>query len=286
MTLEDHVVLEATVGDAPRRRLNLCCLGCEDNPPYGPTHHTATMILNILKQTAEYYEKSISIHITVFRVQQMDYPPSFRDFDGVLLPGSFSSAYDEDEWILKLKSVIVEELWPRGIPTWAICFGHQVLAHALPGGLCTKTPAGPQAGCCVMESTPDQPLSSSKRISLLYTHGDMVKQLPDMACSLGGNSKVPIQSAVYCKSDVTTGEVKPVFVTFQAHPEYASEGPEQPTLKNIMEAMQKRKEITVVQAKEALSEVQEHWDDVYMHSLDVVKKSCDLLGWFDNIGDQ
>lgn len=264
-----------------RPSLHLCLLGCEDNPPYGPTAHTATMFLNLLQQTAEKEKINLDIAISVYRVQQFEYPDSYKEFDGVILPGSFSAAYAEDEWIVRLKEVVRDDLWAKKVPTLGVCFGHQILAHAIDGGLATKNPAGSQAGCRFLDTMTEQSkpfvVDSASQIPLLYTHGDMVEKLPSVATGLGGTSIVPIQGAVYHSP---TDPTKPVFVTFQAHPEYASEGPEQVTLKTIMQKMEERGAISDAERETAIKLVDEHWDAIYESSVQVLSSTCRLLEWF------
>ena len=231
-----------------KKELHLCCLGCDDSPPYGPTQHTAQMFLHLLVSALQHEypvppdaatssatdaSHQLRIQISVYRCQQMDYPSDYSAFDGILLPGSFSGAYEMDEWIQRLKVEISTILYPQSIPTFGVCFGHQIYAHALgegdqggvaaggggnSGGRAIPCPAGPQIGChkfnCTdlgiqffMKEKEDHGAGGrasslaeevpSQVVELLYTHGDMVESLPWCAKSLGGNNQVPIQAAVY-----------------------------------------------------------------------------------------
>jgi len=164
----------------------------------------------------------ISITITVYEAKQGIYPKSemeWSSYDGILLPGSFSSAYENDEWIQKLKCVIQSEIHTKGRKTLAVCFGHQIFAHSFhitkhgddessnidndSGGLATPCPRGLQVGWrgFTTESEwikPQSESSSRECLSMLYTHGDMVHSLPKhCAVSLGGTDTVPIQAAAY-----------------------------------------------------------------------------------------
>jgi GMP synthase-like glutamine amidotransferase len=282
------------------RSLHLCMLGCEDQPPYGPTTHTARMLLNLLLQAASLDNLQIDIKITIYRVQKQlqphvfDVPDSYDDFDGVLLPGSFSAAYDEDEWISYLKeNVIRNVLWEQQIPTMGICFGHQVIAHTLGDDSCGQAgpcPLGKQVGWRTFDCNPILPCDSGidkagetsptdrgQPIHLLYTHGDLVVSLPSVAKSLGGTIAVPILGAVYYGSNDAN---KPVFCTFQAHPEYASEGPEQPTLSASLELMEKRG--CIENCSSYMDSVQQNWERIYRDSISVTLATCRLLKWFPN----
>lgn len=275
---DDRVVLDAIVGDGePTASLHLGMLGCEDQAPYGPTNHTGTMFLDLLTQAAEQEDLSISIKITIYRVQQFDYPDSYAEFDGVLLPGSFSSAYDTDDWILHLKQVIRRNLWPQCIPTMGVCFGHQILAHALEGGLASKCPSGTQAGIRSFRTEPGTGFGAhghgEPTLTLLYTHGDAVATLPCMAKSLGGTPEVPILGAVYY-----SGDDVPIFCTFQAHPEYASQGPKQPTLRTSLCEMEERGAIS--NHSLYIEQVEERWGPVYRDSIHVMASTCKMLKWF------
>lgn len=53
-------------------------------------------------------------------------------FVGFLIPGSKSSAYDQDDWILTLARVI-RQLHEQRRQLVGVCFGHQLIAHALGG---------------------------------------------------------------------------------------------------------------------------------------------------------
>ena len=52
--------------------------------------------------------------------------PTWDPFDGVIVPGSAASAYDDELWIERL-CVAIRDLVKRAIPTFGICFGHQVM---------------------------------------------------------------------------------------------------------------------------------------------------------------
>ena len=218
-----------------RRSLRLCMLGCEDHPPYGPTEATGALFLDLVTSAihsaypvanagldAAEVAVDFDVFITIFTVQVMDYPAQWDEFDGILIPGSFSSAYETFPWIERLKDVIQNEIYANKRKTLAICFGHQLYAHSFnqhdgQGGLCQPCPHGHQVGRILSSLTREgsallnQPAVASLHVSsdaleskpnaetiqLMYTHGDHVASLPPCAVSLFGNDSVPIQAAAY-----------------------------------------------------------------------------------------
>lgn len=220
--------------NVPSKDLKLMMISCEDEPPYGPSTNIAEMFLELFSNAylQLHQNKVLNVSITVYEAKQKDYPTVEEEwelFDGILLPGSFSSAYDSDEWIQQLKGVIQTEIYEKERKTLAICFGHQVVAHSFADSNCPKQqqpcipcPASIQLGPRKFEtkfasSTSNTNFMNGK--SILYTHGDMVQKLPDCAETLGGNEFVPIHGAVY----FTKESKKPFIYSFQGHPEYASE---------------------------------------------------------------
>jgi GMP synthase-like glutamine amidotransferase len=286
----DRTVLEKTVGSSngtSPARLRLMMLGCEDKPPYGPTDHTGALFLDLICQSLKELTTSCWIvTIVVYRVQKLDYPASVEEwdtYDGILLPGSFSAAYDDEVWIQRLRQVIMEEVFGR--PTLGICFGHQVFAHSFTDGEAVKCPAGSQAGRKSFSLTKQGNLflNGKKSLDLYYTHGDMVQKLPACAVSLGGTDKVPIQAAVYFRSEqeATSGRDRPIAITFQAHPEYAS--PQlglHMTLGSILSAMENRGDFTSEQGRKYRQDAIEHYAIVERDSICVMKTVGILLGWF------
>mmetsp|Transcript_14387 Transcript_14387/g.31507 ORF Transcript_14387/g.31507 Transcript_14387/m.31507 type:complete len:385 (-) Transcript_14387:129-1283(-) len=280
-----------------KNTLRLLFLGCERRPPYGPVEHTSRMILNVIRAAVERHGAAedddggherkglprapLEISFDMYDIvvdgasDSRDHAtPSLLDwdgYDGIILPGSFSGAYDNDPWIRSLRHVLRTRVWSRFIPTLGICFGHQVLAHALPGGrACSIDPEGIQKryGRRRMELTSEGRkvlrlcLRDEKGPSLLYTHGDMVETLPNCAVCLGGDEQelagvnknhggvervrstpytVPVHAAAYFRTEEdadtfrTTGKGRPWAVTVQGHPEYVTLGGRNVSFPGILE---------------------------------------------------
>lgn len=166
-TDERQKIVDEGKGDG--RDLVLLFLGCEAKPPYGPYLHTAGLFMDLMEVAIEKRAAGrqrprpevSSIVLRIYPVSQGVFPTTqdLHEADGVILPGSFNSAYDEEKWILRLKELIQSELVAKAIPALGVCFGHQIYAHSfgkgehrdggdadVHAGSAAKCPAGPQAG--------------------------------------------------------------------------------------------------------------------------------------------
>jgi GMP synthase-like glutamine amidotransferase len=263
-------------------RLQLLFLGCEAKPPYGPYRHTATLFLNLLRKSCP----TKTIHLKVYHASEGQLPTSaeLQSCDGVILPGSFNSAYDTDAWVVDLRTLIQDELVRKGIKTLGTCFGHQLYAHSFPNANTTKCPAGPQAGHKTFAvSQQGLDFFSKSTLDLYYTHGDMVESLPSQGISLGGNENVPIQAALYTSTATTTtnnnnnnNNKSIMAVTFQAHPEFITDHPT--TLLQIINAMEERGD--VYDGPKIKQMAQENFSSVETDSIHVIKIVGTALGWF------
>ena len=249
------------------------------------------------------------------------FPPE-RDldrFDGVILPGSFASAYDTTlPWVEGLADWIQHTLVDRAIPTLGVCFGHQLYAHSFSrqqqpagGGTAVRCPSGPQAGRRTTTPTDlgraflgvARSEENGGGLDLLYTHGDMVENLPlSIGVSLGGNDAVPIQAALYVSSPGATtaseieetirrggggGKTTPptdgpgvIAVTFQAHPEFAASNKGDGTYREILEMMHDRGDVSDEDHATALDDADANRNRVRQQSLDAMVAAGRLLGWF------
>ena len=99
------------------------------------------------------------------------------DADAVVVSGSRASVYWDDPWISALTGWVGDAV-DRGLPTLGVCYGHQVVAHALGG---TVEPAGEyELGYVTIERAGDSPLLSGlpDRFTAFASHSDAVVELP------------------------------------------------------------------------------------------------------------
>ena len=277
---------EATTTCEEIRTLTLCFLGTEPKMPYGPVKHTAQLFFELFEQVIEAnnpLRKCWLLRMEVFDVQKGEFPQEKQvlSYDGYILPGSFSAAYDTEKWIEDLKSFIQENIVRHEIPTLGICFGHQILAHSFEDGNVIATPSGPRAGPYEMKMTEaGKQLLKWDSIPLFYSHGDCVEKLPSCATKLAGSDTVSVLAAVY-KSEKTG---KPYAITFQAHPEFASSKDLglYRTLGLIMDAMKARKALTEEQRVKQWEKATLQYESVQRSSLDLVASVFQHLGWLDD----
>jgi GMP synthase-like glutamine amidotransferase len=131
--------------------------------------------------------------------------------DGYVLTGSASSVLDPDPWIADAAAFVREAVAAR-VPLAGVCFGHQLVAHAL-GGRVGRAPGGWNAG--VHEYALAAPLAPDGRAPqrLHAMHQDQVLEPPAGATVWASSPRCPV-------AGLTVGDT---VWTVQGHPEMTTD---------------------------------------------------------------
>ena len=130
--------------------------------------------------------------------------------DGYLITGSRYDAVDDRPWIRDL-AALVRSAHAAAVPTVGICFGHQLIAHAL-GGRVERAEVGWGVGVHPATLTPigTHRLGNPERFHLLLSHQDQVLALPPGAQLLATSDHAPVAA-------FAVGSM----LGFQGHPEFS-----------------------------------------------------------------
>jgi GMP synthase-like glutamine amidotransferase len=149
----------------------------------------------------------------VYDAQNGRLPAQIDACDAYLITGSLNGAYDEQPWIAALKSFI-RQCHAAEKKMVGICFGHQILAHAL-GGRTEKSANGWGLGLKSFEIVGEKPWMNGgpDHCSLYFSHQDQVVELPPGAERLG--SSAFCENALFTLDDHVLG--------IQGHPEFTKD---------------------------------------------------------------
>lgn len=140
---------------------------------------------------------SPDLDVTVFNTAAGELPDNPADWDGVVVTGSPAMVSDREPWSESAAQWLARTV-KKEIPLLGVCYGHQLLAHAL-GGEVGYHPKGRESGTRRVE------LLASAKDDLLFghmpntfnaqlTHMQSVLSLPPGAVLLGHNEFEPHQA--------------------------------------------------------------------------------------------
>lgn len=137
-------------------------------------------------------------------------PEDPRECDGWLATGSRHSVYEELAWIDEAAQ-FVRAVHGEAVPFVGVCFGHQLLAHAL-GGTVQRHAGGWGAGIQRLDIVRTEPWMepATDACHLHFMHQDQVVVAPEGAVVLG--------RADHC--EVAMFRVDDTMLGVQAHPEF------------------------------------------------------------------
>lgn len=151
-----------------------------------------------------------SLEFRVYDVEQGEYPDDIDEVDAYLITGSKSSVYEDKHWIARLMD-FVRELDRRRKKLVGICFGHQLVAHAL-GGRTEKSDKGWGVGLHShrFRNQPAWHDGGSEAFAVIVSHQDQVVEPAPGTSVLAGSE--------FCENAVC--QVGEHILTFQGHPEF------------------------------------------------------------------
>jgi GMP synthase (glutamine-hydrolysing) len=120
----------------------------------------------------------------------LDVLPDLTDALAVIVTGSPLSVTDAEPWMERAAAVLVR-LVRAEVPLLGICFGHQLLGHAL-GGRVARNPRGREMGSVSFEVVEADPVVGGPGTWLVNsTHVDSVVELPAGARLVGATELEP-----------------------------------------------------------------------------------------------
>ncbi|NLY28606.1 MAG: GMP synthase [Alcaligenaceae bacterium] len=197
--------------------MHLGILQCDDAVPVlHDTPDYPDMFMTLLRQADP------NLRFSVWRCHENTLPTGVNDADGWLITGSRAGVNDDRPWIEPLAH-FVRTLWQAQRPVAGICFGHQLIAHAL-GGQVTRNPQGWGVGVArYAPLAPEQAPAAPHRhhwmqpalpeMHLIVSHQDHVDRLPPEATRLAGND--------FCPNFMF--EAGGCFLGIQGHPEFPAD---------------------------------------------------------------
>ena len=140
--------------------------------------------------------------------------PSRDGYAGAIVSGSAAMVTDRLQWSER-SAAWLREAAHAGFPLFGICYGHQLLAHAL-GGEAGDNPEGRRMGTFeveLLDAAADDPLFAGlpARFAAQVTHVQVARALPDGAVALARTGHDPLHAFRWGKA--TWG--------VQFHPEFS-----------------------------------------------------------------
>jgi GMP synthase (glutamine-hydrolysing) len=135
--------------------------------------------------TTRNFRRELEGSVAEFDATEGELPETFA-FDGVVVTGSRSSVYWDEEWIQPTKEWVREAI-DRGVPCLGICWGHQLLADVLGGTV--EDMGAYEVGYSEIEHSGDSRLFEgiSTEFTAFTSHADEVTELPPGADVLAEN---------------------------------------------------------------------------------------------------
>lgn len=141
----------------------------------------------------EWFERGLGISaLEQVNVHEGELPPHPGAYSGVVITGSAHMVSHRHDWSEQTAAWLAEVVH-RGMPVLGVCFGHQLLAHAL-GGEVGPNPRGRQIGTRrikILSSASNDPLMGQlpTTFTAQTTHVESVHRLPPGAVRLASSPR-------------------------------------------------------------------------------------------------
>lgn len=154
-----------------------------------------------------------AIRLTPYNAYLGELPKAPGDHDGYLISGSGASVFDDLDWIREAMA-FVRRCRDDAVPMVGICFGHQLIAHAL-GGKTVRSDNGWGFGIhsARLTANPDWIGADNPEFKLVVIHQDQVVELPPGFSTIGSND--------FCPNSVITDHR--LMLGIQGHPEFSKD---------------------------------------------------------------
>ncbi|WP_417516988.1 glutamine amidotransferase [Marinobacter sp.] len=147
----------------------------------------------------EWFVRGLSpgLDITVLNTEAGELPGDPADWDGIVITGSPAMVSDREPWSEKAAEWLTQAV-DKSVPLLGVCYGHQLLAHAL-GGEVDYHPDGRESGThrvVLLDSALDDELfhGMPDSFNAQLTHKQSVLRLPPDAILLARNEFEPHQA--------------------------------------------------------------------------------------------
>ena len=150
------------------------------------------------------------IRLTPYHAFVGELPKDPEDHDGYLISGSAASVFEDHQWIRDTMA-FVRRCRDARVRMVGICFGHQLIAHAL-GGETVRSEKGWGFGIhsAHLDAVPDWIDAEDPEFRLIVIHQDQVVSLPPGFTAVASNDFCP--NSIITDNDLMLG--------IQGHPEF------------------------------------------------------------------
>ncbi|OTB00372.1 hypothetical protein M426DRAFT_65961 [Hypoxylon sp. CI-4A] len=148
-------------------------------------------------------------------VNDLDAYPDPETIDAILISGAKYSAFDDDEWIVRLAQYTRRCLEGGRVRVIGVCFGHQIAARAVGVDVARNTRGWEISVTDVDLTEEGKKIFGLEKLAIHQMHRDSVASLPPGAVPLASTTMCPVQ-AIYVPGRLFSVQGHPEFTSFFA----------------------------------------------------------------------